>query len=87
MIQLQPIGIIKSPATKMSPGNWANVQSEIHLDKSYVAGLKGLEEFSHLIVVFFMDRALFVPAQHLHRRPRDNKDQPEIGVFAQRTKF
>jgi len=87
MIQLHPIGVIKSPVTKMSPGNWGRVQSEIHLEKRYTAGLKGLEGFSHLLVVFFMHRASFVPDKHLLRRPRADKDQPKTGVFAQRTKY
>lgn len=87
MIQFQPIGIIKSPVTKMSQGNWGQVQSEIHLNDPYPKGLKGLEEFSHIIVVFYMDRAAFMPSEHLLRRPRAQANQPEIGVFAQRTKY
>ena len=87
MIQLHSIGVIKSPVTQMSPGNWGRVQSEIHLEKHLAAGLKGLEEFSHLLVVFFMHRASFEAGKHLLRRPRADKDQPETGVFAQRTKY
>ena len=87
MIQLHPIGIIKSPVTKMSPGNWGDIQSEIHLEKQYVAGLKGLEGFSHLMVVFYMHRASFKADQHLLRRPRADERQPKTGVFAQRTKY
>lgn len=87
MIPCQAIGIIKSPVTRMSPGNWGNVRSEIHLDKQFTAGLKGLKGFSHIIVVFFMNRASFVPSEHLHRHPKGDKDQPKIGVFAQRTKY
>lgn len=87
MIQFQPIGMIKSPVTKMSQGNWGSVQSEIHLDKRYLPGLKGLEDFSHIIVVFYLDRAAFMPSEHLLRRPRGQKEQPKVGVFAQRTKY
>ena len=87
MIQFQPIGMIKSPVTKMSQGNWGSVQSEIHLGKHYLPGLKGLEDFSHIIVVFYLDRATFIPSEHLLRHPRGQKEQPKIGVFAQRTKY
>ena len=87
MIQLQPIGVVRSPVTRMSQGNWGHVQSEIHLDLLYTEGLKKLEEFSHIVVVFYMNRAAFVPSEHLLRRPRAQANQPEIGVFAQRTKF
>jgi len=87
MIQCESIGVIKSPVTKMSPGNWGNVQSEIHLDNRYTKGLKGLEEFSHAVVVFYLDRASFDPSQHLLRQPRGQKDASKIGLFAQRTKY
>jgi tRNA (adenine37-N6)-methyltransferase len=87
MIQFQSIGMIKSPVTKMSQGNWGSVQSEIHLGKRYRTGLKGLEDFSHIIVVFYLDRATFKPSEHLLRHPRGQKEQPKIGVFAQRTKY
>ena len=87
MIQLQSIGIVKSSRTRMSQGNWGQVQSEIHLNDHLAVGLRGLEEFSHIVVVFFMDRAAFVPSEHLLRRPKAQAHQPEIGVFAQRTKF
>jgi tRNA (adenine37-N6)-methyltransferase len=87
MIKLQPIGIIRSPVTKMSQGNWGQVQAEIHLNDEYVQGIKGLEEFSHVVVVFYMHQATFVSSEHLIRRPRAQANQPEIGVFAQRTKY
>ncbi len=87
MIQCQPIGTIKSPVTKMSQGDWGKVRSEIHLDNRYAEGLKGLEEFSHIIVVFFLDRASFDPSQHLLRRPRGQQDASKVGLFAQRTKY
>ena len=87
MINFQPIGIVKSPVTKMSQGNWGSIISEIHLDELFKPGLKGLENFSHIMVVFFMNYASFIPSKHLHRHPKGNKEILEIGVFAQRTKY
>ena len=87
MIQFNPIGVVKSPVTKMSQGNWGNVQSEIQLNSDYMQGLKGLEAFSHVMVVFYMDRAAFSHSEHILRRPRGQEGMPEIGVFAQRTKY
>jgi tRNA-Thr(GGU) m(6)t(6)A37 methyltransferase TsaA len=88
MITCNPIGSVKCPVTEMSQGGWAKVDSEIHLDARYAPGLQGLEGFSHVIVVFFLDRAQgFDPATQLLRRPRGMQDMPAIGVFAQRTKF
>jgi tRNA-Thr(GGU) m(6)t(6)A37 methyltransferase TsaA len=72
----------------MSQGNWANVDSEIHLNPEYAPGLQGLEGFSHVLVVFFLDRAQgFDLRKQLLRRPRGMEDLQELGVFAQRTKF
>jgi tRNA-Thr(GGU) m(6)t(6)A37 methyltransferase TsaA len=72
----------------MSQGKWATVDSEIHLDPEYAAGLQGLEGFSHVLVIFFLDRAQGFDAKtQLLRRPRGMEDMHEVGVFAQRTKY
>ena len=82
------IGTVKCAVTEMSQGGWAKVDSEIHLDAQYARGLQGLEGFSHVIVVFFLDRAQgFDPEKQLLRRPRGMEDMHELGVFAQRTKY
>jgi tRNA-Thr(GGU) m(6)t(6)A37 methyltransferase TsaA len=88
MITCTPIGVVKCPVTAMSQGNWAKVESEIHLDPQYAQGLQGLAGFSHLIVVFYLHQATgFDPAKQLLRRPRGMEDMHEVGVFAQRTKY
>jgi tRNA-Thr(GGU) m(6)t(6)A37 methyltransferase TsaA len=72
----------------MSQGNWAGVVSEIHLDPQYQGGLQGLEGFSHVVVVFYLDQVKgFDPAKQLLRKPRGMEDMPALGVFAQRTKY
>ena len=82
------IGTVRCAVTEMSPGNWGKVDSEIHLEPRYAAGLQGLEQFSHALVVFFLDRAQgFDPARQLLRKPRGMEDLDPVGVFAQRTKF
>ncbi len=86
--KVHSIGTVKSPVTQMSQGGWAKVDSEIHLDPQFARGLQGLEGFSHVIVVFFLDRAQgFDPEKQLLRRPRGMEDMHAVGVFAQRTKF
>lgn len=86
--KVHPIGRVKCAVTEMSQGGWAGVDSEIHLDARYARGLQGLEGYSHVIVVFLLDRAQgFDPARQLLRRPRGMEDMHEVGVFAQRTKY
>ncbi len=71
----------------MSQGQWGNILSEIHIDDTYQTGLKGLSDFSHIMVIFLLDRAVFDAAKHLLRHPRGRNDIPQTGVFAQRTKY
>ncbi|MGE5526916.1 MAG: tRNA (N6-threonylcarbamoyladenosine(37)-N6)-methyltransferase TrmO [Rhodospirillaceae bacterium] len=83
-----PIGTVRCAVTEMSKGNWADVASEIHLEPQLQGGLQGLEGFSHVVVVFFLDQVkAFDPAKQLLRKPRGMEDMPALGVFAQRTKY
>jgi len=88
VINIEPIGTVHCPVTQMSQGNWAQVVSEIHLDPALAGGLQGLEGFSHVLVVFWLDQiAAFDPQKQLLRKPRGMDDMHELGVFAQRTKY
>ncbi len=88
MITCTPIGVVKCPVTEMSKGRWAQVTSEIHLDPQYEGGLQGLEAFSHVLVIFYLDQATgFDVKKQLLRRPRGMENLREVGVFAQRTKY
>ena len=88
MITCNPIGTVKCAVNEMSQGGWSKVDSEIHLEPGLAGGLQGLEGFSHVIVVYFLDRAQgFDSAQQLMRKPRGREDMQAVGVFAQRTKY
>lgn len=72
----------------MSQGHWGDVESEIHLLPAYAGGLAGLEQFSHVMVVFYLHEIeAFDPAKRLLRHPRGMEHLPKVGVFAQRTKY
>jgi tRNA-Thr(GGU) m(6)t(6)A37 methyltransferase TsaA len=83
---LEPIGSVRSPATEAGDEGWGDVVTEIHLRDDLAAGLQGIEQFSHLVVVFYMHRSDFDPQIHLVRRPRGWADMPALGIFAQRAK-
>ncbi|HYP20106.1 MAG TPA: tRNA (N6-threonylcarbamoyladenosine(37)-N6)-methyltransferase TrmO [Chloroflexia bacterium] len=85
-VNLQPIGVVRSPVAEGVDEDWGSVVAEICLREEYAPGLRGLEEFSHVIVVFLMHRATFSPGDDLVRRPRGRADMPELGIFAQRAK-
>lgn len=84
-MNIQEIGIIKSPVTEPQDEGWGEVIAEIHLNQKFAPGLHGVDQFSHLIIIFFMHQAVFDPCD-LVRRPRGRADMPEVGIFAQRAK-
>jgi tRNA (adenine37-N6)-methyltransferase len=85
-MELRPIGVVKSPVKEAVDKDWGDVISEIRLEPEYAGGLTGLEDFSHIQVVFFMHQATWNPAADLIRRPRGRADMPLVGIFAQRAR-
>ena len=80
------IGVVRSRVTEPVDLDWGAVESRIVLEPELRAGLRGLEEFSHVLVVAWLHGAAFDPARHLVRRPRGLAELPELGIFAQRAK-
>ncbi|MFD3268661.1 tRNA (N6-threonylcarbamoyladenosine(37)-N6)-methyltransferase TrmO [Paenibacillus dendritiformis] len=85
-MKIEPIGTVHSAVKEGVDENWGQVVSEIHLLPEYADGLIGLREFSHILVVYYMDRSTFDAAGDLVRRPQGRSDMPDIGIFAQRAK-
>ncbi len=85
-ITLKIIGHVESPVTERTDEHWGKVESRVVLQPEYRAGLQGIEEFSHALIVTFLHEARFEPSRHLVRRPRGLDTMPEAGIFAQRAK-
>lgn len=83
---VRPIGSVRSPVSEPVDSDWGPVESRIVLEPAVRAGLRGLGEFSHVVVVALLHLAAFDPARHLIRRPRGLATMPELGIFAQRAK-
>lgn len=83
---VRPIGFVRSPVKEPVDEGWGDVEARIELLPEYRGGLRGLEEFSHVLVVGWLHQADFDPARHLQRRPRGQADMPLLGIFAQRAK-
>jgi tRNA-Thr(GGU) m(6)t(6)A37 methyltransferase TsaA len=80
------IGWVRSPVQEPIDADWGAVESRIVLEPDLQPGLRGLEAFSHVVVVVWLHGARFEPSRHLLRRPRGLAELPEIGIFAQRAK-
>jgi tRNA-Thr(GGU) m(6)t(6)A37 methyltransferase TsaA len=85
-IPVTPIGHVRSDVAEQRDADWGRVVARIALLPEYQDGLRGLEAFSHAIVVTYLHQAGFVASRDLVRRPRGLATMPEIGIFAQRAK-
>ncbi len=80
------IGTIHNAVKEPTDTGWSGVVSEIVLDETLAAGLDGLEQFSHVLVLYWMHRAAEAEPVRMRRRPQGRADMPEIGIFAQRAR-
>ena len=85
-MNIKYIGKVNNPVNELVDDNWGQVQSEIEINHEYADGLKGITDFSHAIIIFYMDKAQFNTETDLVRRPRGRQDLAEYGIFAQRAK-
>jgi tRNA (Thr-GGU) A37 N-methylase len=84
---VRPIAYIRNDRSEVLDDNWDDIVSTVELAEDVPSeSLRGLEEFSHVELVFFADWAEDVPPGPWHRRPRGHPDWPDVGVFAQRNK-
>jgi tRNA-Thr(GGU) m(6)t(6)A37 methyltransferase TsaA len=87
-ITLRPIGRVHASRAAMHDDHWDRVHSVVRLDEAQFSAdaIAGLDAFSHLEVVFWMDRVPEDQIQTGCRHPRDNPSWPKVGIFAQRGK-
>ena len=83
-IILEPVAWVKNSRTDLSDDYWGTIVSEIELLPHVpVKAFNGIEEFSHLEIVFYFDKSDKSKAVFF-AHPRGNKDWPEVGIYAQR---
>ncbi len=87
-ITLTPIGVVRTTVDQVIDDIFGGVVARIELDPARFTpeSLKGLDQFSHVEVLFVLDRIDEQSIEYGARRPRGRADWPEVGVFAQRTK-
>ena len=85
-LTMHPVGRVRNQAAERKDCGWGDDVSAIVLDEPYISGLKGLEDFSHAVILFYLDKARYDREKHLQRRPQNREDMPLTGIFAQRAK-
>jgi tRNA-Thr(GGU) m(6)t(6)A37 methyltransferase TsaA len=83
---LTPIGIVKTEA-KGKEVRDKKIISKIIIREEYIEALEGIEEFSHLFVIFWLDQIKNKDKKINKVQPRGRKDLEFIGIFATRTPF
>ena len=87
LYNIKPIAIVSNSRKMIEDDNWGGVISTIELTKDmHESSLKGINDFSHLEIIFYFDKVTDEKIQYEARHPRNNKDYPEVGIFAQRGK-
>ena len=80
-----PIGYVITQ-TKDTKIRDKNIISQIMIFNEFIEALKGIEEFSHIYVLFWLDK-ISTKDRPLKVHPRGRKDLPLVGVFATRSMF
>ena len=84
-ISLKPIGVVRNEIKETGKKDWNTVVSEIIFDPSWQKALSHIEEFSHLIIIYWMHRVLPEQRQITEVHPGGRQDLPLVGVFASRS--
>lgn len=87
--RVEAIGTVRRAAMPADPGGFLDpaAESAIELRPEWAAGLTGIEGYSHLVVLFWLDRAerprRLAPGDA--RPPEGNPAYPAVGLFATRS--
>jgi len=84
-MKIKPIGYAKSEIKSQRFGGFAGRITGIIIDEKYASALEGLQDYSHIIVIYWMNEAEGIVK--LRHRPQGNPKVPEIGIFATRCQW
>ncbi|MGD9857993.1 MAG: SAM-dependent methyltransferase [Planctomycetaceae bacterium] len=86
--RVQSIGTVRRPH---DPGGDSGgffdpaIPAKIEVDARWEDGLRGIEEYSHLVILFYLDRATRRRASGHPRTAEGHADLPLVGFFGMRT--
>lgn len=84
-IDLTPIGFVKNNIKEWKKEDCKKVTSEIIIEEDLKEALSRIDEFSHIVVIYWMHK--LPPSQRsiIKVHPKGNQTLPLIGVFASRS--
>jgi tRNA-Thr(GGU) m(6)t(6)A37 methyltransferase TsaA len=84
-MNLKAIGVVSNDIKQPIRHGWQEVVSKITIDSELTAALDGLEEFSHIIVLYWMHQLPQGRRLPLKVHPMGNEALPLTGRFATRS--
>lgn len=83
-VSIRPVGVVRNEVRESRPDGWEHVRSSIIVREELAMGLEGIDDYSHIIVIFAFDK---VPEseQRLKVQMHGMPAVPEQGVFATRS--
>jgi tRNA-Thr(GGU) m(6)t(6)A37 methyltransferase TsaA len=82
--KLEPVGFVQTEAVGKEVRD-KNVVSRIVFREDLTEALEGVEEFSHLFVLFWLHKISDEDRKRRKVHPRGRADMPLLGIFATRT--
>lgn len=82
-ITLKPIGVVRNDVKEPTHKSSEEVVSEIIIDGGLTEALDDLEQFSHIIVLYWIHRSRRPAPMKVH--PRGDPNRAERGVFSTRS--
>lgn len=84
---IQPVATVSNSRKTIKDDLWGEIISTIELSENlHEESLKGIEDFSHLEIIFYFDQVSDDQIQYEAKHPRNNQNYPKVGIFAQRGK-
>ncbi|MER6091274.1 SAM-dependent methyltransferase [Streptomyces bluensis] len=84
-LQIEPIGTVIGGRNNVADDNWGGIESVIRLDSKFpIDVVKGLDQFSHLVVTWHFSKASPEDVALHARSPRNDPRWEPSGTFAHR---
>jgi len=84
-INLKAIGTVRNEVKQPGRQDWEKVVSDIVVDSRLTEALDGLEEFSHIIVLYWMHQVATTGELPTKIHPKGRQELPLVGLFATRS--
>jgi tRNA (Thr-GGU) A37 N-methylase len=80
-IKIKPIGYVRSPIKEPQTGGLTEIEAEIIMDDDYAKCLDGIEDFSHIVVIYWLNQ---ITSYRESCHPQGREDVPLLGMLATR---